>query len=149
MSSEKSPLERFAATCDTSEIWWDSSPLVYDSWSKRVIDGAGTARKETLSAWHGRYYTEENPDEQLFRGCTTNPPLTLAAIRERPRFWKAWTIELRRRNPNASVNELWWLLYLELIKRAAEGYLGTFNRSGFRFGYVTGQVLHVSGASVM
>jgi transaldolase len=140
MASEKSPLVRFAETCKTSEIWWDSSPLVYESWSKKVIDGAGAGRKEAISAWHGGYYAEEKPGDQLLRGCTTNPPLTLAAIKERPEFWKAWTIELRRRNPGGSVNELWWMLYLELIERAAEQYLGIFNQSGFQFGYVTGQV---------
>jgi len=140
MAFKKSPMERFAATRATSEIWWDSSPLIYESWSEKVVDSVDSGKREAVSAWHGRYFQEDRPGEQLFRGCTTNPPLTLAAIKDRPGFWKAWTIELRRRNPDASVNELWWMLYLELIKRSAERYLGVFNQSGFQHGYVTGQV---------
>ena len=140
MAFEKSPMERFAATCATSEIWWDSSPLIYESWSENVVDGVDAEKREAVSAWHSRYFMEDHPGEQLLRGCTTNPPLTLAAIKDRPGFWKAWTIELRRRNPDATINELWWILYLELIKRAAERYLGVFNQSGFQYGYVTGQV---------
>jgi len=140
MAFEKSPMERFAATCETSEIWWDSSPLIYESWSKKTIGGAKPGKKEEIASWHTRYYSGEKPGEQLFRGCTTNPPLTLAAIKDRPEFWKAWVIELYRKNPRASLNELWWMLYHEMIKRGAEHYLGIFNQSGFQFGYLTGQV---------
>jgi transaldolase len=134
----KSPTERFAETCDTSEIWWDSSPLVYESWSKQTIDASED--RDSYAAWHNRYYAGENPREQLFRGCTTNPPLTLAALRDRPEFWKAFVIEMRRKNPAATVSELWWKLYLELIKRGGEYYTAKFNESGFLYGYLTGQV---------
>jgi transaldolase len=136
----KSPMERFAETCATSEIWWDSSPLVYESWSEKTIAESEEERKESHAAWHERYYAGESPREQLFRGCTTNPPLSLAALKDRPEFWRAFVIELRRQHPKASVPQLWWKLYLELIKRACEHYTATFNESGFRYGYVTGQV---------
>jgi transaldolase len=139
-ASAESPVERFAETCETSEIWWDSSPFVYESWSKKTIADAADERKEEYAAWHKRYYAGENPGEQLFRGCTTNPPLSLTALKDRPAFWKAYIIELRRQNPDASLSQLWWKLYLELIKRGSEYYTGKFNESGFQYGYLTGQV---------
>jgi len=37
----RSPMERFAATNPTCEIWWDSSPLVFDGWSKKTIAETG------------------------------------------------------------------------------------------------------------
>ena len=33
-------LERLAATNPDCEIWWDSSPLVYAAWKRRVLDNA-------------------------------------------------------------------------------------------------------------
>jgi transaldolase len=140
MASNSSPTERFAETCGSSEIWWDSSPLIYETWSKKTIADAESGKGEEIRDRHARYFDTEAPGVQLFRGCTTNPPLTLAAIKDRPEFWKAWVIEQRRRSPNASVNELWWLLYLEMIKRGAEDFIGVFNQSGFQYGYLTGQV---------
>ena len=62
-ASAKSPVERFAGTCETSEIWWDSSPFVYESWSKKTIADAADERKEEYAAWHKRYYAGENPGE--------------------------------------------------------------------------------------
>ena len=134
----KSPTERFADTCSSSEIWWDSSPLVFDAWSAKTI--AESADGESYAAWHKRYYAGENPKEQLFRGCTTNPPLSLAALKASPEFWKAFVIELKRKNPSDSVSQLWWKLYLELIRRGGEYYTAKFNESGFQYGYLTGQV---------
>jgi transaldolase len=134
----KSPTERFADTCNSSEIWWDSSPLVFEAWSAKTI--AESADGETRAAWHQRYYAGENPKEQLFRGCTTNPPLSLAVLKEGPEFWRAFVIELRRKNPSDSVSQLWWKLYLELIRRGGEYYTAKFNESGFQHGYLTGQV---------
>jgi transaldolase len=140
MSVSKSPLQRFAETCESSEIWWDSSPLVYESWSRKTIADTPQERQEEVSGWHERYYMGEKQGDQLFRGCTTNPPLSLAAINDRPSFWRAWVKELCRRNPGSAASEIWWKLYSEIIRRSAEHFLGLFYESGFQYGYVTGQV---------
>ena len=34
-----SPIEKIQATNEFAEIWWDSSPLVFDAWRKSLIDG--------------------------------------------------------------------------------------------------------------
>ena len=90
MAAGKSPLERFAETSEASEIWWDSSPLVYQTWSRNTVADAPEERREEVAGWHERYFNGENQEEQLFRGCTTNPPLSLAAINDVPAFWKSW-----------------------------------------------------------
>jgi hypothetical protein len=37
-------------------------------------------------------------------------------------------------------SEIWWRKYREIVKRGAEKYLGVFHGSGFRWGYLNGQV---------
>jgi len=127
-------------TCETSEIWWDSSPLVYDSWTKKMQKETAPERREEVAEWHERYYIDGKPMEQLFRGVTTNPPLSWAAVKDSPGFWREWAIEQKRMHPEASVHDVWWMMYREIVKRGAEKYLGVFNQSGFRYGYISGQV---------
>ncbi len=127
-------------TCETSEIWWDSSPLVFDSWLKKTIEETPDEQKDIVREWHERYYISDKPLEQLFRGVTTNPPLSWAAVKDDPAFWREWAIERKRKDPAASAHDIWWRMYREIVKRGAENYLGVFNRSGFVYGYLSGQV---------
>jgi transaldolase len=140
MAVKKSPMERFAATNSESEIWWDSSPLVYETWRKKTLADTPAEKREMVAGWHERYYISEKPMEQLFRGVTTNPPLSWAAVKDDPGFWREWAIEQKRREPKLSAHEIWWRMYREIVKRGAEKYLGVFHRSGFRWGYLSGQV---------
>ncbi len=140
MAAKKSPMERMNKTCETCEIWWDSSPLVFDSWSKKTIEETPDEQKDIVREWHERYYISDKPLEQLFRGVTTNPPLSWAAVKDDPAFWREWAIEQKRKDPAASVHDIWWRMYREIVKRGAENYLGVFNRSGFVYGYLSGQV---------
>ena len=140
MAAKKSPMERMNETCETSEIWWDSSPLVFDSWSKKTIEETPDEQKDIVREWHERYYISDKPLEQLFRGVTTNPPLSWAAVKDDPAFWREWAIERKRKDPAASAHDIWWRMYREIVKRGAENYLGVFNRSGFVYGYLSGQV---------
>lgn len=137
---KKSPMERFNETCETSEIWWDSSPLVFESWSKKTLAGTPPERKDEVAAWHARYYMCDRPLEQLFRGVTTNPPLSWAAVVDCPDFWREWAIEQKRLHPKAGAHDIWWMMYREIVRRGAEKYLGVFNRSGYTYGYLSGQV---------
>jgi transaldolase len=140
MALKKSPMERFAATNPESEIWWDSSPLVYETWRKKTLADTPAEKRETVAGWHERYYISGKPMEQLFRGVTTNPPLSWAAVKDDPGFWREWAIEQKRREPKLSAHEIWWRMYREIVKRGAEKYLGVFHHSGFRWGYLSGQV---------
>ena len=140
MQNDKSPMEKFNETGDTLEVWWDSSPLVFESWKKARIKARPLEEREAEEAVLARYYISDNPLQQLFRGVTTNPPLSGAVIKDDPGFWREWIIEQRRRDSKASVRTLWWMMYREIVKRGAEKYLGVFRQSGFKYGYLSGQV---------
>jgi transaldolase len=137
---KKSPMERFNETCETAEIWWDSSPLVFDSWSKKTLAETPPDRRDEVASWHARYYMSDKPLEQLFRGVTTNPPLSWAAVADCPDFWREWAIEQKRLHPKASAHDIWWMMYREIVKRGAEKYLGVFHHTDFAYGYLSGQV---------
>ena len=140
MAVKKSPMERMAKTNEDSEIWWDSSPIVFETWKKETQASTPAERRDEVTEWHERYYISDKPMDQLFRGVTTNPPLSWAAIKDDPGFWREWAIEQKRKNPNATAHDIWWIMYREIVKRGAEKYFGVFNQSGFRFGYLSGQV---------
>lgn len=140
MQDKMSSMEKFNETGDTLEIWWDSSPLVFDSWKKARIKARPLNEREAEEEVLDRYYISDRPMEQLFRGVTTNPPLSGAVIKDDPGFWREWVSEQRRRNSKASVKTLWWMMYKEIVKRGAEKYLGVFRQSGFKYGYLSGQV---------
>ncbi len=140
MQSDMSPMEKFNETGDTLEVWWDSSPLVFDSWKKARIKTRPLNEREAEEDVLDRYYISDRPLEQLFRGVTTNPPLSGAVIKDDPGFWREWVIEQRRRDSKASGKTLWWMMYKEIVKRGAEKYLGVFRQSGFKYGYLSGQV---------
>jgi len=72
----ESPVERLARVHPDLEIWWDSSPLVYKPWVQKMLKTAEPARRTVLEKQLARLYVEDDPARSLFRGCTTNPPLS-------------------------------------------------------------------------
>ena len=135
-----SPVERLAEVHPDLEVWWDSSPLVYAQWRQKMVDAAPPERRPVLEAQLERLYNPSDPARSLFRGCTTNPPLSLKAVQADPQFWDPWIDALIADNPDLDVNELAWLTYKEVIKRGAEMYMPIFTASGGRFGWISGQL---------
>ena len=135
-----SPVERLAAVHPDLEIWWDSSPLVYKPWVNKMLKAAQPDRRAILEEQFARMYSEDDPGRSLFRGCTTNPPLSLTAVKADPQFWDAWIDELIFSHPDLALHELVWLTYKEVVKRGAEMYLPIFAASGGRFGWISGQL---------
>lgn len=83
-------LEKLAQTNPDCEIWWDSSPLVYASWRKKVLASAPEGKRADWAAQLDRLFhpeTVEQTGEMGFRGVTTNPPLSLQALQDDPAFW--------------------------------------------------------------
>ena len=137
----ESPVERLAKTHHDMEIWWDSSPLVYNQWVQKMLDAAEQpARKSTLKEQLARLYNAESPSKSVFRGCTTNPPLSWQAIQSDPVFWGGWVDDLVRDYPDLSLKELVWLTYKEVVKRGAKLYMPIFEASKGRFGWISGQL---------
>ena len=111
--SEKSVLEKLQETNGAAEIWWDSSPLVYGNWAKGVVEKAPPEKKEVWKRQLKRLFDPENPKETQFRGVTTNPPLSLAAVKDNPGFWSDYVKNLIRENPGKGVEEIFWMTYKE------------------------------------
>jgi transaldolase len=135
MSTTASALHRLAALHPATEIWWDSSPLIYPYW-----------REDTRYAWRERpemWRTLEalgvlGQPEAVFRGSTTNPPLAWGAIEADRLAWDGWA---RKQARNAtSPQELFWGLYEEVCRRAAAVLAPLHAASRGRQGYVCAQV---------
>ena len=138
---KESPVERLAKTHPDLEIWWDSSPLVYSQWVQKMLNAAEEPfRKSLLKEQLARLYNDETPSMSVFRGCTTNPPLSWQAIQSDPIFWSSWVDDLLRDNHDLSLKELVWLTYKEVVKRGAKLYMPIFEASRGRFGWISGQL---------
>jgi transaldolase len=82
----------------------------------------------------------DSPAKSVFRGCTTNPPLSWQAIQSDPNFWNDQVGEIIRSHPGLDVKELVWLTYKEVVKRGAEMYMPIFKATHGRFGWISGQL---------
>jgi transaldolase len=136
----ESPVERLVKTHPDMEIWWDSSPLVYIQWTQKMLSAAEPSRRPILEEQLGRLYNVESPAKSVFRGCTTNPPLSWQAIKSDPVFWGEWIDDLIRSHPEMRLKEIVWEAYKEVVKRGAEMYLPIFEASRGRFGWISGQL---------
>ena len=67
--TEKSVIERLWEVNPEAEIWWDSSPIIYDNWRNKMIEQAPD--KDEMKEWLDRLYHKDNkPEENIFRGVT-------------------------------------------------------------------------------
>ena len=137
---KESVLERLARVHPDLEIWWDSSPLVFTSWFKKMVDGSEVSRKNRLAEQLNRIYSVENPEKSLIRGCTTNPPLSLAAVKNDLPYWNNWIDNLINKNRGFNRYEYFLLTYKEIIRRGALMMLPIWKASKGRYGYISGQL---------
>jgi len=94
--AEKHVLEKLAEVNPDAEIWWDSSPLVYKSWAQGMLEKAPEGMRNLWQEQLNRLFDPEHPGATIFRGVTTNPPLSLNAIKDNPPFWADFVKDLRR-----------------------------------------------------
>jgi transaldolase len=85
-------------------------------------------------------YDENSPESQLFRGVTTNPPLSLQAIQDDPPYWEKVAKGILLENPGLDKEGLFWELYKSVVKVGSEMYLPLFEASGYKEGFLSGQV---------
>lgn len=136
----ESVLDRLTYVHADMEIWWDSSPLIFKSWVQKMVDAAPKSKKAVLEEQLNRIYDLDDPAKSLVRGCTTNPPLSLAAVKNDPPMWNEWIDNLIRANPGLSQHEYFWLTYKEVIRRGAEMMLPIYEASEGKYGYISGQL---------
>jgi transaldolase len=136
----ESVIERLVKTNPDMEVWWDSSPLIFDRWVAKMVKAAPDRRKAELEAQLRRLFNSADPARSVVRGCTTNPPLSLEAVKADPEFWNARIDELVHANPGITPKELFWETYKLVVKKGAEAFRAMNQESGGRFGWVSGQL---------
>lgn len=137
------PLEQLAATNPDAEIWWDSSPLIYPSWREETLAKAGADKAAEWDAQLTRFYDEKTVQGQGtmgFRGVTTNPPLSLQAIKLAPELWAAEIRKIASENPGLDYEGVYWTMYLDLVRKGAEAIRPVWEKSGGKYGFLSGQV---------
>jgi transaldolase len=137
------PLEQLAATNPDAEIWWDSSPLIFPSWKEETLAKAPAGEREAWNTQLTRFYddaTIAGEGTMGFRGVTTNPPLSLQAIKLAPELWAKEILSIARQNPGLDYEGVYWAMYLDLVKKGAEAIRPVFDKSGGRYGFLSGQV---------
>ena len=137
---ENNLLEALVQVSPGMEIWWDSSPVIFENWCRKLLAKADAGDQQTLKRQFGRMYNTENPEESLFRGVTTNPSLSLQAIKDDEPYWKEVTFGMIKDHPGIDKESLFWLLYKEVVKRGSDMFLPLFEKTNFREGFLSGQV---------
>jgi transaldolase len=136
-------LERLAKTNPECEIWWDSSPLIYQNWKEGVLS---KDPEPATSDWEEQLVrlldprTIEAEGKMGFRGATTNPPLCLQAIKLAPEFWTDRIREIAKDHPRSDLEGVYWSLYLELVRKGADMILPVFKATGRKYGMISCQV---------
>ena len=136
---ERNMLEDLVAVSPGMEIWWDSSPVILDNWYKMMLAKADPADHEVLKAQFARMYDAGDPMGQLFRGVTTNPPLSLQAIKDDPPRWQAEADKILEEHDGLDTENLFWELYKQVVKQGSDMFLPLFEASGHKEGFLSGQ----------
>src|SRR5665647_535940 len=137
---ERNLLEDLVAVSPGMEIWWDSSPVIFDNWCKKMLAKADAGDQDNLKRQFKRMYDTDDPAGQLFRGVTTNPPLSLAAIKDDPASWQKVAEQILKENDGLDTEGLFWLLYKEVVRQGSAMFLPLFEASGYKQGFLSGQV---------
>jgi transaldolase len=136
----KSPVERLIDTNPDMEIWWDSSPLVFSAWVDKMVKSADDSRKAALKEQLLRLYKIDDPAGSIFRGCTTNPPLSWGVVQSDPTYWADWVSRASESQPDLDKRQVAWITYKEIVKRGAEMFMPIFEASRGRYGWISGQL---------
>jgi transaldolase len=137
---EKNLFEKLVEISPGMEIWWDSSPVIFQNWCRKMIDKALPENRSVLERQFERMYNKSDPEKQLFRGVTTNPPLSLQAIKDDPPYWEKVANQIIAENKGIDTETLFWELYKKVVKRGSDMYLPLFEKSGYKEGFLSGQV---------
>jgi transaldolase len=135
---EANPVERLKNSSPNTEIWWDSSPLIYESW----LAGPGRpfAAARLFLPRGGGPEPARFALESVLQGATTNQPLTWQVIDGNPEAWAKFVQAQVLLEPQISVKESMWRLFIEVAARGADRLAEIFQASGYRRGQICCQV---------
>lgn len=122
------------------EIWWDSSPLVFGGWKERLLAEAVPEEVDRLREQLDRLIDESCPENQIFRGVTTNPMLSMDVIRSEPDRWRREVRRIAAQNGRHEREPLFWETYKRIVAEGARAFFPLFEKSGGKQGFVSAQV---------
>ena len=137
---KKSAMQRLSETSDVMEIWWDSSPLVFNKWKNSVLEKAKPEDREKLEAQLKVLFDADKPGDCLFDGVTSNPKLTNTALGLLSSEMDPVIVEIIAGNKAKSNYLLAWKTYKEMTRMGAALYMPLFEKSNYKKGYVSAQV---------
>jgi len=137
---KESAIERLSNTSDGMEIWWDSSPLIYKSWSKKVLDKTDASYKEVMQVQLEKLFNTTKSEDIVFDGVTTNPRLTSNVLELIPGDVDPIVDRMIKENPAKTDYEIAWEVYKEITREGTKLYMPLFEKSGYKKGYVSAQV---------
>lgn len=139
-ASINNPWKTITAMSPDTEIWWDSSPLVWPNFKDDFLKGRPDAEKGFYRQELDGLFGDAPVGGWLFKGCTTNPPLSWAVLKTRKDEWAKIITEKRKAYKGKSKYGLFTQVYFEVVKRGAENLLPLFEASGGNIGHISGQV---------
>mgnify|MGYP002682270283 CR=1 FL=1 len=137
---QTSSLEQLARCSEGTEIWWDSSPLIFGAWAEDMLKKAPEDKKSSVEKQLKVLFDYENPGDTLFCGVTTNPRLTKKVLELLPDEINPIADKLIIDNPGKDNYKLAWKLYKAITEKGAQLYMPLFEKSKFKKGYVSAQV---------
>lgn len=140
-NESKSIFEKLVEINSNAEIWWDSSPLIYPLWKNELVNSLKDSNeRQKIKERLLRLYNPDRPEDALFRGVTTNPPLSLSVLSYQKEYWRKFVKRVFRISPYKKAGEIFWQMYKEVVRKGAEMFLPIFEDSGYRQGYISAQV---------
>ena len=135
---KKSAMQKFDESSELTEAWWDSSPLIFKTWEKEMIEKASD--KELMKEQLKVLFDQDNPADTLFSGVTTNPKLTRGVLNLIPDEVNPIVDDIIVNNPAKTNAELAWEVYKAITKKGTALYMPLFEKSGYKKGFVSAQV---------
>jgi len=140
-NEDLSIFEKLAQVNPEAEIWWDSSPLIYEVWADELLNSIeDKGKKEKAKEKLLRLYDVDSPRKSLFRGITTNPPLCLNVLSYHKEYWRKFVNRIVRISPNKKPGQIFWQMYKEIVRKGAQLFLPIFENSGYKYGYISAQL---------
>ena len=131
---------RIQAINPDTEIWWDSSPLVWPNFVNDYVKGLPKEDQKWFLDEVNSMFLDAPVKDWAFKGCTTNPPLSWAVLQKRTDEWVEIIKEKRKSYKGRSQYGLFREVYKEVVKRGAEAFLPLFEASNGKLGHISGQV---------
>ena len=131
---------RIQAINPETEIWWDSSPLVWPNFVKDYVKGLPKEDQAWFLGEVNGMFLDAPVKDWAFKGCTTNPPLSWAVLQKRTDEWVGIIKDKRKSYKGKSQYGLFKEVYKEVVKRGAEAFLPLFEASNGKMGHISGQV---------